>query len=256
MRERGKEARITAEAKLPTTRVAQNWLLANDESVISYDGGRTYIDKDGKTRSMPSDATKISVTMTGTERELGRARSRALTAIEGAPSVTRVKAIEEIAIGGTGPYSKLAAAFDAIAGGLGVKELFGGKGSFFPKTQKNRQALRTIKQIGKSALLLSTRGAIYEQKVIDKLFPDPDKMWTNPETEALKINELRITLNQVRAFNNEAIAQSFSVTEIRKLEESNIKLNRLLAILGTNTPETVTLDTGDEALINKWLQGK
>ncbi len=232
MRERAKEARITAAAKPPPAKAAQNWLLGNDESVISYDGGRTYIDKDGKNQPMPSDATKISVTMTGTERELGRARERALAMIKTAPTITRAIAIEEVAKGGTGPYSKLAAAFDAIAGGLGVKELFGGKGSFFPETQKNRQALRTIKQLGKAALLLSTRGATYEQKILDKLFPDPDKMWTNPETEALKFNELRITLSQVRTFNNEAIAQSSSVTEIRKLEESNIKLNRLLALLG------------------------
>jgi len=75
----------------------------------------------------------------------------------------------------------LAAAFDAIAGGMGI-DLVLGKEGFFTETQENRQVLRTIKQIGKAALMNSSRGAIWEQQRIDRLFPDPDRFWRNPRT--------------------------------------------------------------------------
>jgi len=144
---------------------------------------------------------------------------------------------------GTGPWATMAAAFDAVAGGLGVDAVFGLEG-FFPKTQNARQMLRTVRQIGKAALMISSRGAVWEQEKINELFPDPDKLWRNPETEARKFNQVRQTIIDVKRENLKVLASgSATAIEVRKLRESNTEIDRLMALIGTGQTGQATSDS-------------
>lgn len=173
---------------------------------------------------------------TAAERRVDEAKVQARADIEaaGGPAAPALTVNPEVAaLGGTGPFRKIAAAADAVLGGLGIIE------DVAPDTQENRQVLRTLRQVGKAALLNSSRGAIWEQKNINSLFPNPDTFWTNPRTEANKIQVLRDTVATEKNHNNQAIAKAVSQKEIDKLRQSNAEIDNLLELIG---PES-----GDQA---------
>jgi hypothetical protein len=240
---------LAAAKSSPSDKPAQSYLLPNKEMVLSYDGGRTYTGKDGKSKRMPSNAVKVGATITSEDLAMFKAQERAA---KGLPSQPKQKSMEEAvsaAEGGTGPWATASAAFNALAGGLlGIDTVFGKKG-FFKDTQENRQVLRSIKQIGKSALMNSSRGAIWEQQRIDELFPDPDKVFTNPRTEALKFRNLHGVLSQEKEFNNRSIVSAVSPKEVSRLVQSNEEIDRLLNMIGK--PGETTSE--EDALINKYL---
>jgi len=228
-------------------KTAQGFLLPDNTTVLSYDGGRTYKGKNGKTLPMPYNAVKTSVTMTGQEIAMMKAKKQAEGTLRGTPGTMPGIMPERAAQKGTGPYRMLAATIDAILGGMGADLLIGKEG-FFPDTQENRQLLRTIKQVGKSALMNSSRGAIWEQEKIDKLFPDPNKLFANPRTEARKFKVLREVLLQEKDSNNRAIVAAITPEEVSGLRKSNIDINKLLALIGKNTEREITTQEEFDAL--------
>lgn len=212
------------------------YMLKDRSRVTSFDGGRTYRNEAGKAVRMPHDADKISTTLTGADLSMYDAQAKAKAELgKDGGGAAQAGDIAETAEGGTGPYAMAAATVDAVLGGLGVDKLFGAKG-LFSDTQENRQVLRTIKQLGKAALMNSSRGAIWEQQKIDKLFPDPDKMITNPRTEAKKFKTLRKILAQERHFNLKAITTANTPEAVGDLTEANLQIDRLLSLIGTGTP--------------------
>ena len=229
------------------------WSLPNNEIVRSYDNGKTYIGKDGSTKQMPTEgAFKFSGSYTGTEIQTLKRSQRGQQDV---PEVVEESGptVKEAAVAGTGLWANMGAAFDAVAGGLGVDKLFG-KNGFFEDTQEARQMLRITRQLGKSAFMNSSRGAIWEQQKIDKIFPNPDKIFTNPRTEAKKIKALRKALLTEREFNNKAIESSVDAKEIKRLEKSNQDINKLLSHFGKVVPpEPYDMTDEDEALIQKHL---
>lgn len=233
----------------PEPKTALNFMLPDKRVVLSHDGGMTYRDPDtGQTMLMPSTAVRLGV-------ETGAAEARGAEGVrqarqagqppEGTGAVPDpAKAARE---GGTGTYSRIAAVIDAIMGGLDIDSLFGSDG-FFPETQANRQELRALKQTAKSALLNSARGAVWEQQKIDELFPDPDKFWANPSTEARKIETMRDALVTERTYNLNAMASgALSPDEMAKFRASNFEIERALTLMGYNadgsraTPPPITL---------------
>jgi hypothetical protein len=238
-----------------TGKTGQNFLLPNGQIVLSFDGGRTFKDVEGITQSIPSNAVKVPTGATLTEIQAQQAKEKAEAEIKDV-KVKKLteKDVQEAALGGTGPFASFKAAMDRFFGGLGADLIFGKEG-LFPDTQKNRQVLRLVRQTGKAGLLNSSRGAIWEQQNINELFADPDVFFTNPRTEAGKFELLRNTLITERALNNQAILTG-TPKEIEKLRQSNLEINKTLAVLGEGTPveETPILSPGDEALINKYLR--
>jgi len=228
----------------------QNYLLEDKSIVTSFDGGRTFKSKDGKPSPMPFNAVKVTATIGGQDLSMLKAQKTA----EKEQKITRemaAKDVAKIAKSGTGPYNMLAAAFDAIAGGMGI-DLVLGKEGFFTETQENRQVLRTIKQIGKAALMNSSRGAIWEQQRIDRLFPDPDRFWRNPRTEMKKFETLREMLSIERAFNNEAIIAAVTPKEVSDLRKSNVDIDRLLALIKQGAPQNEGITPKRKMLLNKY----
>ena len=213
---------------------AQNYLLPDKTIVRSFDGGRTYEGPDRKTYPMPYTAVKVTATITGEDLAAIEAKKRVA---EEAPLPSsgkpKLPSAEEAALGGTGPYAKFMAGFNAVAGGIGFDKAFGAQG-IFPETEQNRELLRVLRQKGKAAWMVGGRGAIWEQKRIDALWPDPDKWWRNPRTEMQKIPILRQVLTQEREFYRQAISTALP-KEISKLREAQREIESVLDLLGTGT---------------------
>ncbi len=209
------------------------FLLSDNTVVSSLDGGRTYTSLEtGESIEIPSDAVPLGAETGADQARLARIRKKAQAAVEAVvPGLGKAEtrdAMQSAANFGTGPWSNLAAATDAVIGGTF------NVGTMFPQTADNRQHLRVIKQMGKAGLLNSARGAIWEQQKIDELFPDPDVFWTNPSAEARKVPEMVRTLNEMKLLNNQVIAQGTSNVElVEKLIASNLDIDRTLALLGT-----------------------
>ena len=226
--------RVVDEATNIKEPAGKTYLLDDQSTVRSFDGGRTYSGADGKTHKMPYNAVEVETRVTGEELTGFRQARQALDELaKPAPPGGTLKTPEEAAKGGTGPYPKLGAAIDAILGGFFGLDAF-------PNTQENRQQLRVLKQIGRSVLSKSARGAQWEMKQIDALFPDPDKAIRNPDSEAQKIRILRETLLTEKRFNLEAIAGPTSAKEKGDLRKVNMEMDRLLALLGPGTKPTKT----------------
>ena len=128
---------------------------------------------------------------------------------------------------GTGPYAALASAFDNIVAGLipGAREAF-------QDTQANRQFLRALIVLGRSALVVNPRFPVAEMSLVAKLFPDPDAFFANPETEANKFVELKnMALAQKRS-NLEALQLGIEDTATRQaVQANNFELDRLLGLI-------------------------
>lgn len=198
---------------------------------------------------MPQSAIKVPGGATLGELNMNEAKKQA--AAELGTGVSGIgKSPKRAALEGTGPYGRLGSAFEAVAGGLGMDILVGQQG-FFPDMADAKQYLRSVKQMGKAALMNSARGAIWEQQRIDELFPDPDKTFTNPRIEARKFGNLMSILSQEKTFNNQAIIESLTPKEVEKYRTSNNEIDRLLSLI--SEPST-GISTQERALIDKYLK--
>jgi hypothetical protein len=233
------------ENNLPT-----NFLLPSGEIVLSYDKGKTYTDTNGQAKNIPTNAIRTTSTMSGEEMTAAQARKQAEEELTEFNKTQIVVDPEKAARGGTGPWATAAAMVDAVVGGVGVDKIFTDNG-IFPDTQQSRQTLRLIKQMGKSALMNSSRGAIWEQEKIDKLFPDPDKVFRNPSTESNKFKPMIETLKTEKQYNLRAIMQSITPEEIEKLRTANSEIDRLLALIN---PNPFKLSDKQKSLIDKYPQ--
>jgi len=214
-----------------------NVILPNGKVVISYDSGKTYEDEQGNVKKVPTVGSVILKGDTNLEQIQGtKAREQAGEELGKASTTTVPKQGSDIsgaktkAAAGTGPYSFAKRMFDKVIGGLGGDVLVGREG-FFSDATEGQQYLNTVRQIGKSALLNSARGAIWEQERIDELFPNPDTFFTNPRTEAKKLSQLEKILEQEKEFNLKNIQTAINTKEIEKLRQSNNEIDRLLNLL-------------------------
>ena len=238
--------------KAPAPKAAQNWILADRTNVISQDGGRTYMGRNGQTLQMPPDAIKVPGGATLGEMNMNRAKQQAQQELNAGTTGTQGISPQKAALEGTGPYARVASAFEAVAGGLGLDKLVGKEG-LFPGMADAKQYLRVVKQTGKAALLNSARGATWEQEKIEQLFPDPDKTITNPRIEARKFKNLISVLSDEKKYNNQAIVNAVTPKEIEKYRTSNNEIDRLFALISEPSGAKGKLTQPDEDLINKYL---
>jgi len=161
--------------------------------------------------------------------------------------------VEDAALRGTGPYAKFKAMVDGFFGGLGFDKLFG-KDGFYQDTMESRQQLLSIRQRTKDIFLNSSRAPIWEQKNIDRLYPDPDKFFRNPRTEAKKFNELRSALTDEWTYNNGIIKSSSDPKEVSTASKSNLEVNKLLTLLTPNVDNAHPTDI--QEILNRTLTGQ
>ena len=194
----------------------------------------------------------VAKPLTAAEVRVDKAKAQAKAELDASGVATAPELTvspEVAAAGGTGPFRMIAAAVDAV---LGAPAGLVGIESLAPDTQQNRQVLRVIRQMGKAALLNSSRGAIWEQKKTEHLFPNPDVFFTNPGTEAGKLQVLRDTLAVEKVNNNKAIVDAVSQKEIDKLRQNNNEIDNLLGLIGTGQDATPPVEGARKAPDNNW----
>jgi len=213
---------------------------------MSYDNGRTYI-ADGKAQTVPENAFEVSNTTSydvyknenakakaGAQlAELEQAAALMLTRPDGstvspeeAGLVTDAFAAARDA---TGPYAAFQAGVDQLIGGFvpAFRELF-------QDTQDNRQYIRSLKILGSSALSVSPRLAVFDLARVERLFPDPDAFFRNPESEANKLVVLkRVALNQKRRIFEEQQTGIGDAGLKAQLNQKLYEIDRLLDMLGS-----------------------
>lgn len=216
------------------------------ELVTSFDGGRTYV-KGGKLNDMPEGAFEVSSersydiysgesTKARAAKELEQMTDRTLdqTLRGGTPddpkplSVSEkasVKNAMEAALNGTGPAASFAAFMDNL---LSVTPI----DIDFQDTQSNRQYLRGLVTLGRSALVVNPRFPVAEMERVQVLFPEPDAFFRNPQTEANKLVELKSLALEQKRRNLEEIAAGISdSTLLKQVQANNFELDRLLSLL-------------------------
>jgi hypothetical protein len=241
----------------------------NNETVLSYDGGRTYASPDGQIKSMPSEGVvPLSDTIAYEVMRAERLRALAgnqlaqldeqlgLTARGGdrdnptsisSADAGLVRDALQAARQGTGPWSGIGALVDNVVGGMIPSDAVR---SYFENNQQNRQFLRGVTILGRSALVVNPRFPVAEMERVGVLFPDPDKFFVNPETEALKLIELKsLAIAQKRA-NLVAINQGISdPATLQAVYANNFEIDRLLGLLQT-VPDGTNQGGADEAALN------
>lgn len=234
-----------------TTPQAKAYRIENVGVRLSYDGGRTYV-TEGKNgpqiSTMPPDAQPLSDTiaadMAGKQRvqllagnqlekmdaELGvalKTGSRDNPEALSNQELGLVRDAMSAARAGTGPYAGLAVFMDrTLSGAIPAAR------KAFQDEQANRQFLRALMILGRSALVVNPRFPVAEMERVGALFPDPEAFFTNPETEANKLVELKnLALAQRRA-NLQQLSRGIQDDATQQaVLSNNFEIERLLSLL-------------------------
>ena len=266
------EVRKIPAASRPT---AKAFAVKGVGTVLSYDGGRTYTDQNGKSQPIPSDSNPLSDTIAYNVASQERIKAAAANQLaifdeEMIGNITRggtadnpvnltpqesglVRNAMDAARNGTGPYAGFAVFLDrTLAGAIPIAR------EFFQDTQANKQFLRGVTILGRSALVVNPRFPVAELERVGALFPDPDAFFTNPESEAQKLVELKtLALSQKRANLAQLASGIPDDTTRQQVLSNNFEIERLLGLLqavpiaGESDLDSDTLDS-----LRKTLQGK
>ena len=223
------------------------------DTVLSYDGGRTYVSPDGQIRTMPAEGV-VPVSDTIAYEVMRNERLRALAGNqlaqmdeemgltlrtgdrENPQSLSSTEAglvrdALEAARKGTGPWSGIGSLVDNVIGGMIPNQAIR---SYFQDNQQNRQFLRGVTILGRSALVVNPRFPVAEMERVGALFPDPDAFFRNPESEALKLVELKSLVLAQRRANLEAIYAGIpDAATLQAVQANNFEIERLLGLLET-----------------------
>ena len=217
-------------------------------NVLSYDEGRTYVNKQGVITSMPTDVTvsplsdTTAYTTAKNERIMLAAGAQLAKMDEAlgllAKGGTRdnpenlskqeasdVRDAMEAARNGTGAYASFQALLDNVFGGIVSSKKY-------QDTQANRQFLRGLIVLGRSALVVNPRFPVAEMAKVEGLFPNVDAIWRSPETEAGKLVELKALAEQQKRSNLEAINSGIQDKSVLAgVLQNQFEIDRLLGLL-------------------------
>ena len=218
--------------------------------VLSYDG-RTYVDKNGVLNDLPVDSVPLSDTIAfevaknqqlineagekldKLDEDVGlilkggtKADPTAVSAADQRIVIDAMRAARE----GTGPYAAFSTFMSATVGGL-----LPFTRDMFTDTQANRQYLRGIRVLGRSALVVNPRFPVAEMATVGELFPDPDKIFANPEAEASKFQSLK-QMARAQLRRNLEVIKAGQLTDQKiksQILANNFEIERLLDLLGS-----------------------
>ena len=235
---------------ISTASVTPRGFLIPEKGVFtSYDGGRTYVDENGITQSVPGDAFEVSNTIAyevaKSEKVSANARAQleemdrsiisGMTDAQGNPltvnDMMEVKDAYEQARKGTGFWSKIYAAIDATVGGVVAPEYFA---ETFKDTQEARKFTKMVRVLGRSALAVSPRFAVADLQTVEQLFPNEEALFANPVTEAKKLQTISMYLDQQKRIILENLGGEVPLDSTMKsqLNQKLFEINRLQEILG------------------------
>ena len=281
---------VNTVASDPGARSAQAYFVDGD-TFLSYDGGRTYQDKDtGATVPMPAGAAPLSDTITynvitteakrkqadkelrelaglGTDASQSTVDTAVITSSarggqRGAPAALTTDedaALEEI-LKATTPDA-MAAANRGTGPYAFVRTLIdstlGGLGVPFTtmeETQAARQVIRGITVLGRSALVVNPRFPVAEMENVALLLPSVDAFFANPETEANKFIELKALAQNQLLRNLSEMSGGVSSDLIPNIEANNRELRRLLRLLDS-VPSNYQQQSQQDNVVNALRSG-
>jgi len=255
-----------------STEVKPMGFMIADESgktqmVLSYDNGRTYNDVDGNSKKIPQGSIMVSPETTyqvySTERsrslagqELTKFDAEITQSLVGQAGVTvddltGVKDALAMARKGTGFYANLTAFLDGASSVIPPAIKPDWVTIFGRETQQARQYLRGVTVLGRSALVVNNRFPVAEMQNVATLFPDPDALFRDPDTEALKFIDLkRAATQQYRRNLKELQKAGLDKKVAESIRANNFEIQRLLSLLpGVQLGNTQTVD--DQAAIDE-----
>ena len=255
-----------------TTPTAKAFKIEGEGTFLSYDGGRHYIDpKTNLPTAMPTTAIPLSDTIAAEIAKNQRIELKAKEdliqmnidlGLKDAKGGTRdnptVLSKEDSGLlrnamfaaeNGTGPKARFDAAMDAVFGGFFETDMF-------QDTQQNRQFLKGMKILGRSALVVNPRFPVAEMETVGELFPDVDSFFTNPITEANKLVEMKNLAYLQKQRNNQELASGVLDKKVMsQLMANNNEIDRLLTML-KDVPmgEVKKFDTGKVDALRKFIK--
>jgi len=238
--------------------------LPNGKVYLSYNKGRSYVDENGVTKEIPSTATPLSPENAASYAEKARMQAVAGDALDeidqqlglykagvspmrggtaekptmlSENDLNLVRDAMYSARTATGPYARIGTFVNAVVGGLTPFEVF-------EKIPENANYLRGVRILGRSALVVNNKFPVAEMEQVGTLFPDPDRFWTSPETEAKKLVTLKnLALSQKRS-NLQRIQSPMATAEsIDQAIMNNTEIDRLLSLL-EDVPVSATPKSG------------
>jgi len=246
--------------KISTASVTPRGFLIPEKGVYtSYDGGRTYVDENGVTQSVPGDAFEVSNTIaydvSNKEKvranalaqlaEMDRAIISGMTDAEGNPltadQMMEVKDAYEQARKGTGFWAKVSAGLDAALGGISGGYFSVGRGK-----QDARQYVRMLRVMGRSALAASPRFAVADLQTTEQLFPNEQSLIASPETEARKLISLSTELDAEKRRILTALSGDtpLDAAQSKLFKQKLFEIDRLQSMIG---PVTDRFNTSTQA---------
>jgi len=235
---------------IPTANIIPRGFFVPDEGIFtSYDGGKTYVDNDGVAKNVPGGAYEVSNQIAYDVAKKEKVKANALQQLKEMDAVLasgvtdengnflsakdRLEVIDAYteARKGTGFWSKIAATIDAIAGGVLAPEYFA---ETFKDTQEARKFVKMVRVLGRSALAVSPRFAVADLEQVAQLFPNEEALFTNPVTEAKKLQTIAGYLDQQKVVILENLAGDVPLDKTlqAQLQQKLFEINRLQEILG------------------------
>ena len=235
----------------------------NGTVVTSYDGGRTYLDSDGKYKSMPSPSDKANLIIplsensalayTNHERQkliAGKAYDAFIEAdlevsTEGLNADEKImsRSLEDDALNATGVAARFGSFVDNVFGGLGNTQ-------FFAEDQTSKQKMKLFFQLNKTAFSSNPRNPITEQARILELFPNYEAVFVSPRTEADKLVSLKRVAQEEYKDGLEAVMEGLLTPEILKQTVDNnkdwLRLLRHLRLVNVDAGNTPVDSQGAE----------
>jgi len=252
-------------------KAAKAYLLEDQNKIVlSYDGGRTYVDEGGQTQSIPTTgSTPLSDTIAYAVAKNARVRAVAGKQLEAIAQEFMNLGINDLRVGdrgdpvnlsgeqksivkdavraaldGTGPWARLGGIVNSALGGIVGIEVF-------PNTPDNQNYLKAIRILGRSALVVNPRFPVAEMQTVGALFPNEEAFFTSPEAEARKLVSLkRVAIEQLT--NNLSKIESGTLAEkdLEATMTNNNELRRLLSLLGSVPADPSA--TGSGAAMEAW----
>ena len=268
----------SASFEKPTTvkNTPKGYLIPDEGVRMSYDGGKTYVDLDGKQQNIPGGAFTVSDTvaydvmrreklvahskksleamdalitsnMDLSDPLVGKSLPNGEVVFKDEGTVAEVKDAYAAARSGTGFWSKIAAGLDAVVGGLSA-----GKFSMFKGTQEARKFVKMVRVLGRSALSVSPRFAVADLEAVAQLFPNEEALFTNPVTEANKLSTLVKYLDEEKRrilglFKDNAPMDKSQVAVLNQKIFEIDKLTTMLGPITSGASSEVSVDAVKEA---------
>jgi hypothetical protein len=235
------------------------YIEGEKQIVLSFDGGRTYVNSEGETKGIPTeDAVPVSDTIANQVLRASKIRRLAGDQLQqyinaesstikiGEPGNTREVSSQQAgnitnaytaALNGTGTFAKFQVFLDNVFAGALLP------GDMFQETQADRQFLETVVILGRSALVLNPRFPVAEMERVQGLFPDTEALFVNPETQANKLIELKqAVVDQKKRNLNELYNNTMLDTKgMQDIVSNNSEIDRLLTLL-TGVPDKYGLE--------------